>query len=187
MSAAGESRWLAKEFWEEVRNAMFGVISALNGLGDWTRQKAHIGRGELCSLIPRRVCLTVPRSKLEPFTESPGLVPHPETNSTTNDERDTDVSSTLQMDGSIKDDAEVFSEENGNALADEMAEDKHRRVRHELEPGDVIEAVSTICRVSGVDTYRMDLSCVVASPLTTFASQPGYLSSGIHTCTCWMD
>ena len=91
------------------------------------------------------------------------------------------------MDGSIKDDAEVFSEENGNALADEMAEDKHRRVRHELEPGDVIEAVSTICRVSGVDTYRMDLSCVVASPLTTFASQPGYLSSGIHTCTCWMD
>ena len=55
VSAAGESRWLAKEFWEEVRNAMFGVISALNGLGDWTRQKAHIGRGELCSLIPRRV------------------------------------------------------------------------------------------------------------------------------------
>ena len=106
------------------------------------------------------------RSKLEPFTESPGLVPHPETNSTTNDERDTDASSTLQMDGSIKDDAEAFSEDNGNALADEMAEDKHRRVRHELEPGDVIEAVSTICRVSGVDSYRTDLPCVVASPLT---------------------
>ncbi|KAN0082499.1 hypothetical protein V8E55_008294 [Tylopilus felleus] len=90
------------------------------------------------------------RNKLEPFTESPGQVHQAETNSMTNDERDTEASSTLQMDGSIKDDAEAF---NGNALADEMAEDKHRRVRHELEPGDVIEAVSTICRISGVDSY----------------------------------
>lgn len=94
------------------------------------------------------------RNKLEPFTESPGQVHQAETNSMTNDERDTEASSTLQMDSSIKDDAEAF---NGNALADEMAEDKHRRVRHELEPGDVIEAVSTICRISGVDSYRMDI------------------------------
>ncbi|KAF8547687.1 beach-domain-containing protein [Imleria badia] len=95
------------------------------------------------------------RNKLEPFTDLPVLVHHAETNNTTNDERDTDVSSTLQMDGSTKDDAEAFSDENGNgnALADEIAEDKHRRVRHELEPGDIIEAVSTICRVSGVDSY----------------------------------
>ena len=126
------------------------------------------------------------RNKLEPFTESPGLVHHAETNSATNDERDTEASSTLQMDGSIKDDAEAFSDDNGNALADEFAEDKHRRVRHELEPGDVIEAVSTICRVSGVDSYRTDILSAVDSPLT-FASQPGYSFSGIPTSTCWMD
>lgn len=33
-------------------------------------------------------------------------------------------------------------------------DDKHRRVRHELEPGDVIEAVSTIARITGVDSSR---------------------------------
>lgn len=38
--------------------------------------------------------------------------------------------------------------------ADEVAEDKHRRVRHELEPGDVIEAVITVARIVGVDSSR---------------------------------
>ena len=33
-------------------------------------------------------------------------------------------------------------------------DDKLRRVRHELEPGDVIEAVATVARVDGVDAYR---------------------------------
>ena len=33
-------------------------------------------------------------------------------------------------------------------------EDKLRRVRHELEPADVIEAVATVARVDGVDAYR---------------------------------
>ncbi|KAL4252230.1 hypothetical protein ABKN59_005526 [Abortiporus biennis] len=37
-------------------------------------------------------------------------------------------------------------------LDEEVQEDKHRRVRHELEPGDVIEAVSTVARISGVDS-----------------------------------
>ncbi|KIY47744.1 beach-domain-containing protein [Fistulina hepatica ATCC 64428] len=37
-------------------------------------------------------------------------------------------------------------------LAEEVAEDKHRRVRHELEPGDVIDAVSTVARIAGVDS-----------------------------------
>ncbi|KAJ3536167.1 hypothetical protein NM688_g6872 [Phlebia brevispora] len=37
-------------------------------------------------------------------------------------------------------------------LEDEVVEDKHRRVRHELEPGDVIEAAETVARVSGVDS-----------------------------------
>ena len=36
--------------------------------------------------------------------------------------------------------------------ADDDPEDKHRRVRHELEPGDVIEAVTTVARVIGVDS-----------------------------------
>ncbi|KAM6494725.1 hypothetical protein JOM56_009348 [Amanita muscaria] len=37
-------------------------------------------------------------------------------------------------------------------LADDIVEDKHRRVRHELEPGDVIEAVQTVARIAGVDS-----------------------------------
>lgn len=36
--------------------------------------------------------------------------------------------------------------------ADDDPEDKHRRVRHQLEPGDVIEAVTTVARVIGVDS-----------------------------------
>ncbi|KAI0029515.1 beach-domain-containing protein [Vararia minispora EC-137] len=37
-------------------------------------------------------------------------------------------------------------------LLEEVVEDKHRRIRHQLEPGDVIEAVSTITRITGVDS-----------------------------------
>lgn len=33
-------------------------------------------------------------------------------------------------------------------------DDKLRRVRHELEPGDVIEAVATVARIDGVDSSR---------------------------------
>lgn len=150
-SGAGVSPSSAKVFWEDARNAMCGVISDLNELGDWTRRRAHIGRGEPCRVVSCYVRSTFLRNKLEPFVES--LVPmhHAENSSATNN---ADVSSTLEMDVSIRDDAEAPSEDNGNALTDEIAEDKHRRVRHELEPGDVIEAVSTICRVSGVDSYR---------------------------------
>ena len=39
-------------------------------------------------------------------------------------------------------------------LAEDISDDKHRRVRHELEPGDVIEAVATVARVAGVDSSR---------------------------------
>jgi hypothetical protein len=38
--------------------------------------------------------------------------------------------------------------------AEEVREDKHRRVRHELEPGDIIEAVKTATRIIGVDSSR---------------------------------
>jgi hypothetical protein len=39
-------------------------------------------------------------------------------------------------------------------LAEDVVEDKLRRIRHELEPGDVIEAVTTIARIAGVDSFR---------------------------------
>ncbi|TFK65264.1 beach-domain-containing protein [Pluteus cervinus] len=37
-------------------------------------------------------------------------------------------------------------------LAEEITDDKHRRIRHELEPGDVIDAVTTVARMAGVDS-----------------------------------
>ncbi|KAF4609487.1 hypothetical protein D9613_012349 [Agrocybe pediades] len=37
-------------------------------------------------------------------------------------------------------------------LAEDVVDDKLRRVRHELEPGDVIEAVATVARIDGVDS-----------------------------------
>lgn len=39
-------------------------------------------------------------------------------------------------------------------LDDEVREDKHRRIRHDLEPGDIIEAVNSVARISGVDSFR---------------------------------
>ncbi|KAF7982777.1 hypothetical protein HWV62_26692 [Athelia sp. TMB] len=45
----------------------------------------------------------------------------------------------------------VHAEDDQN-LAEEVTDDKHRRVRHELEPGDVIEAVMTVARIDGVDS-----------------------------------
>ncbi|KAL1744917.1 beach-domain-containing protein [Schizophyllum fasciatum] len=47
---------------------------------------------------------------------------------------------------------EMSATEMSDQLADEVSDDKHRRVRHELEPGDVIEAVATVARVAGVDS-----------------------------------
>jgi len=46
----------------------------------------------------------------------------------------------------------VFAEE--PEWAEDVGEDKHRRVRHELEPGDIIEAVQTATRIVGVDSSR---------------------------------
>ncbi|KAF8882140.1 hypothetical protein BD779DRAFT_1544178 [Infundibulicybe gibba] len=40
----------------------------------------------------------------------------------------------------------------GGQLAEEITDDKHRRIRHELEPGDVIDAVGTVARIAGVDS-----------------------------------
>ncbi|KIJ62307.1 hypothetical protein HYDPIDRAFT_30564 [Hydnomerulius pinastri MD-312] len=94
------------------------------------------------------------RNKLESISESPySSHPTETSSSSSNVERDTEVSSTMQLETPTKDDAEPLSDDNGDVLAEDIAEDKHRRVRHELEPGDIIEAVSTVSRVSGVDSY----------------------------------
>ena len=47
---------------------------------------------------------------------------------------------------------DVFTED--RELMEAEVDDKLRRVRHELEPGDVIEAVSTVARITGVDSSR---------------------------------
>lgn len=54
--------------------------------------------------------------------------------------------------------------------AEDVKEDKHRRVRHELEPGDVIEAVQTATRIVGVDSSRVFLFFFLADSAISFAS-----------------
>lgn len=39
-------------------------------------------------------------------------------------------------------------------LDEEVLDDKHRRVRHELEAGDIIDAAETVARISGIDSFR---------------------------------
>ncbi|RPD65419.1 beach-domain-containing protein [Lentinus tigrinus ALCF2SS1-7] len=47
---------------------------------------------------------------------------------------------------------DLSSTEVDDQLGEEIVDDKHRRVRHELEPGDIIDAVKTVARISGVDS-----------------------------------
>ena len=49
----------------------------------------------------------------------------------------------------------IHNQPDQQQLAEEIVDDKLRRVRHELEPGDVIEAVATVARIDGVDSSRM--------------------------------
>lgn len=49
---------------------------------------------------------------------------------------------------------QVFTYLDRQQLAEEIVDDKLRRIRHELEPGDVIEAVATVARIDGVDSSR---------------------------------
>ena len=49
---------------------------------------------------------------------------------------------------------DISADSEDKQLDDEVREDKHRRIRHELEPGDIIEAVNSVARISGVDSYR---------------------------------
>lgn len=57
-------------------------------------------------------------------------------------------------------------------LTEDVADDKHRSVRHELEPGDVIEAVSTIARIHGVDSSRESFTELVMNPLSGISWSP---------------
>ncbi|EGO20076.1 hypothetical protein SERLADRAFT_374121 [Serpula lacrymans var. lacrymans S7.9] len=68
---------------------------------------------------------------------------------------DSDIASFHQIEPSSWSESQEISSTETNderQLAEDVSEDKHRRVRHELEPGDVIEAVSTVARVAGVDS-----------------------------------
>lgn len=46
-----------------------------------------------------------------------------------------------------------------NKWIDSVVEDKHRRIRHSLEQGDVIEAVHNVRRVVGIDSSGMICEC----------------------------
>lgn len=48
---------------------------------------------------------------------------------------------------------EISASAEDRFLEEEVLDDKHRRVRHELEAGDVIEAVETVARISGIDSF----------------------------------
>ncbi|KIK26284.1 hypothetical protein PISMIDRAFT_271223 [Pisolithus microcarpus 441] len=87
------------------------------------------------------------RIKLEPVVEAP-LETRSQQSPTI--AGDPEISSTVQSEPTADSAADDYGSQ---ALAEDVAEDKHRRVRHELEPGDVIEAVNTVARVSGVDSW----------------------------------
>lgn len=70
-------------------------------------------------------------------------------------------------------------------LAEEISDDKHRRVRHELEPGDVIEAVATVARIAGVDSSRQCLSRWSLCFADAIIFQLGCLSLGERIYICW--
>ncbi|KAL0958994.1 hypothetical protein HGRIS_014308 [Hohenbuehelia grisea] len=67
---------------------------------------------------------------------------------------DSDTASTTQVEAAPwSDNYEISATDmEDRQLAEEIADDKHRRVRHDLEPGDVIEAVCTVARIAGVDS-----------------------------------
>jgi len=76
----------------------------------------------------------------------------------------TDVDGNANVPVTSKIDAKLFPD--NRQLAEDVVDDKHRRVRHELEPGDVIEAVSTVARITGVDSSRESITESMMSMLS---------------------
>ena len=50
----------------------------------------------------------------------------------------------------------------GEQSLDDFSDDKLRRVRHELQDGDIIEAVCTVTRIVGVDSSRKQTKFLVS-------------------------
>ena len=62
---------------------------------------------------------------------------------------------------------------------DTVVEDNHRRIRHALEPGDIIEQVQNVNRIVGVDSFR---TFSTLESMTTFNSYPASLLVLGKTC-----
>jgi hypothetical protein len=75
----------------------------------------------------------------------------------------TDSDGNIHVPASPKIGPKIFPD--NRQFAEDIVDDKHRRVRHELEPGDVIEAVSTIARITGVDSSRESITQSTMSAL----------------------
>jgi hypothetical protein len=92
-----------------------------------------------------------PRAEVPPWAESYEI-------------SSTDVDGNANVPPTSKFDPNLFSD--NRQLAEDVVDDKHRRVRHELEPGDVIEAVSTVARITGVDSSRESITESMMSMLS---------------------
>ncbi|TDL19109.1 beach-domain-containing protein [Rickenella mellea] len=110
------------------------------------------------------------RKKLEPRLEVASTTRVAQDGSRMVTEPDSDAQSIVQVEAPPWAESYEFTttDSESDQWVDDFAEDKHRRVRHELQPGDVIEAVSTVTRIAGVD------------------SSPGLLILGRH-CLYMMD
>lgn len=116
--------------------------------GLWQEDQPHLWRLDETE-GPHRV-----RKKMEPQSEKPSsrvdgtepvrVVRPP----------DSETNSVLQLEVPPWNESyEISSTEiDDRQLAEDIADDKHRRIRHELKPGDVIDTLATVARIVGVDS-----------------------------------
>ena len=68
---------------------------------------------------------------------------------------------------------------------DDLEEDRLRKIRHELEPGDVIEVVRNVSRVVGVDSSReleAKILQFIVTELRIFCSWAAHLGTNSPLC-----